>query len=225
LTLIVAAVGKESIWLLADRRLSNKGRALRDDAFKILSLEATDGAALLGYTGLGMTAAGTEPSDWMCAVLRERNLPIEKALGTLGGAMRHRLPEHMGKIGARTHTLLAPAFVGGRPRLYSIDIVPDRGLFQFRRHVAPTKDGAPTEHAIPLGAGGSGAAVLEQDRSWRRTLRRLVKAHDRGSASTRTVADISRSSTTKFTLFLRIRTDQWGHDASSFGSSGSKAVR
>ena len=41
MTLIVAAVGPESLWLLADRRLSYVRRPPRDDATKIMILETT----------------------------------------------------------------------------------------------------------------------------------------------------------------------------------------
>ena len=62
MTLIVTVNGPESIWLLADRRLSFGGnRKPRDDAIKILALETTDGVALLGYAGLGLTVRETEP--------------------------------------------------------------------------------------------------------------------------------------------------------------------
>ncbi len=40
-------------------------------------LDTTDGTAVLAYAGLGATAAGTEPSDWMSATLNGLNLPME----------------------------------------------------------------------------------------------------------------------------------------------------
>lgn len=73
MTLIMAVTGPESIWLLADRRLSYADHSPKDDARKVMFLESTDGAAILGYAGLGATARGTEPADWMSAVLRGRN--------------------------------------------------------------------------------------------------------------------------------------------------------
>ncbi|HEX2873078.1 MAG TPA: hypothetical protein VHP33_17570, partial [Polyangiaceae bacterium] len=69
MTLAVGIAGEESIWLMVDRRLTaNKppvnGRyeVLTDDATKLLVLDATDGVALLGYSGLGLTVGGMEPS-------------------------------------------------------------------------------------------------------------------------------------------------------------------
>ena len=64
MTLVLTVNGRESIWLLADRRLSFKAHATRDNARKIMFLETKDGVAILGYAGLGATALGSEPSDW-----------------------------------------------------------------------------------------------------------------------------------------------------------------
>jgi hypothetical protein len=87
MTLVVTVNGREPIWLLADRRLSYKGRPPKEDGRKVMFLETTDGVATLGYAGLGATALGTEPADWMSAVLRGRNLPLEQSLGILAEAI------------------------------------------------------------------------------------------------------------------------------------------
>jgi len=63
MTLVVTVNGPETIWLLADRRLSRGGQPWREDARKVMLLEPTDGVAILGYAGLGATALGTEPAD------------------------------------------------------------------------------------------------------------------------------------------------------------------
>jgi len=75
-TLVATVNGPETIWLLADRRLTFKSRPPKDDARKVMFLETTDAVAILGYAGLGATALGAEPADWMSAVLRGRNLPL-----------------------------------------------------------------------------------------------------------------------------------------------------
>src|ERR1051326_3378433 len=82
--------GPEAIWLLADRRLSAGGRQRADNARKVIFLQTMDGTAILGYAGLGMTAMGTEPADWMSAVLRGRNLPLEHSLRVLAEAMKQQ---------------------------------------------------------------------------------------------------------------------------------------
>ena len=92
MTLVVTVIGSESIWLLADRRLSFKDRPPKDDARKVMFLETTDGVAILGYAGLGVTGLGTEPADWMTAVLRGRNLPLEQSLEALTEAMKKQFP-------------------------------------------------------------------------------------------------------------------------------------
>jgi hypothetical protein len=96
MTLILTVNGHETIWMLADRRLSRKGRPSKDDARKMMFLVTDDGEAILGYAGLSATARGTEPADWMSAVLRGRRLPLEQSLGILANALKAQFPRHMG---------------------------------------------------------------------------------------------------------------------------------
>jgi hypothetical protein len=185
-TLVVTVNGPKSIWLLADRRLSRGGRPLKDDARKVMFLQTTDGVAVLGYAGLGATALGTEPSDWMSAVLRPRNFPLEQSLGALAEAMKKQFPRHMVRMpgaGGPAHNIIVPAFLGGEPRLYTIDLAfaPDRKSYAFRctRHVVGTTTRTPR-----MGLGGSGGIYLAQqkDKKWIRSLLRVVKANDRVAA-------------------------------------------
>jgi hypothetical protein len=104
-TLILTVNGRESIWMLADRRLSCKGRSPKDDARKVMLVETTDGVAILGYAGVGATALGTEPADWMAAVLRGRNLPLEQSLGVLARAMKTPASSAHAANAARRHTV------------------------------------------------------------------------------------------------------------------------
>ena len=131
-TLVVAVTGQESIWMLADRRLSWESRPPRDDACKIMVLNTTDGVAILGYAGLGATARETEPSDWMSRVLRGVNLPQEESLEKLGEAMCKQLPTHIANLralrGPPQHHVVVSAF---------------RGKVWFRR-VRPLMDAIPT---------------------------------------------------------------------------------
>lgn len=81
--------------MLADRRLSYPDRDPIDDACKIMLLDTTDGIAILGYAGLGATVGGTQPAEWMSAVLRGRKLPLEQSLSVLTDAMQRQFPQHM----------------------------------------------------------------------------------------------------------------------------------
>jgi hypothetical protein len=195
MTLVVTINGPETIWLMADRRLSHRGRVTKDDARKIMFLETTDGVAILGYAGLGSTAAGTEPADWMSAVMRGRKLPLEKSLGVIADAMKKEFPRHMLRVPGRdgpAHNVIAPAFLGEEARIYTIDMVfaPDRKSYKFRytRHVNDKPVG--TKPRTPrLGIGGSGALYLMQNKRWMRELLRLVRACDRGKLRHQAVAD------------------------------------
>ena len=127
MTLVVAIVGPETVWLLCDRRLSKGGgRPPTDGARKVMILETIDkGQALCGYSGLGGTVRGTEPSDWMSAVLRGRNFPLEQSLGVLAQTMRREFSRHMLQMpgeGTPAHNIIVPAFLGGEPKLYTIGL-------------------------------------------------------------------------------------------------------
>jgi len=195
-TLIVTVNGPESIWLLADRRLSFDGsRKPRDDAIKILALETTDGVALLGYAGLGLTARETEPSDWMSGVLRGRNFPMEQSLRVLAKAAKAQLPRHMIQIpgkGWLSHNIVVTSFVCEKANFYTIDlsISPNRDKFPFR-HTRHVSDIGKTPR---LSVAGSGGALLAsefqaENKKWIRELLCIIRAHDRGQVSPHAVSD------------------------------------
>lgn len=196
MTLVLSINTSESIWMMVDRRLSyGKGRAPRDDARKVMILEGTDGRALLGYAGLGATASGMEPADWMISVLRGSKRSIEQSLSVLAGAMKRQLPPHLIKLpkgSPLAHTLLITAFVESELRFYTIDLVmpPDRKLWYFRytRH-ANEKPPNRQLKTPPISVGGSGIGILERNRAWIRPLLRIVKAYNRGKVSDTSVAD------------------------------------
>jgi hypothetical protein len=199
-TLALTINGRESIWLLADRRLSYTARAPRDDARKVMFLETPDGVAILGYAGLGATASETEPADWMSAVLRGRNLPLEQSLAVLAEAMKRQFPQHMIRIpgkGGPAHHVIVTAFLGDEPRFYTIELefAQDRKNYRFRYvcHVI----GKPTPGAgTPrFGLAGTGGLYLDQDqdKKWIRPLLRLVRAYDHRQVSSYAVADLLAS--------------------------------
>lgn len=161
----------------------------------MIFLETTDGVAILGYAGLGATARGTEPADWMSAVLRGRNLPLEQSLGELAGAMQRQFPSHLVRFPknvSAVHNIVIPSFVNGEVRLYTIDLefAPDRKTYGFRytRHVVnPLADRPNRTQRIAL--AGSGAICLARDKRWIRDLLRLVRACDSQQVSPVVVAD------------------------------------
>ena len=195
MTLVVAVTGDKSIWMLADRRISFPAPGLpRDDAIKFISLETTDGAAILGYSGLGSTKFGTEPSDWMARVLRGRNLSLEQSLREIANAVRARLPKHLETLidpNSRVHTIIIPAFLNGQSRLYSINLKHSREIngrsFNFTRHI--TNRGLPKEYPTrQVAVAGSGAVHLLGNKRWARDLLKMVAAHDAGRISSQAVA-------------------------------------
>jgi hypothetical protein len=194
MTLLLTVFGRESMWMMTDRRLSFAGGRWEDTARKVMLLQTTDAVAILGYAGLGATDRGTEPADWMSSVLRGRNLPLEQSLAVLAEAMVKQFPKHMIQLEDErpAHNIFVTAFFGNEPRLYTIDLVfaPDRKNYYFRhtRHVVdrPNAGGPRTPR---LGLAGSGGFYLRRDTKWVRKLLHLVRANDLKQVSSHVVAD------------------------------------
>lgn len=188
------------MWMLTDRRVSFAGRPPREDAIKVLRLCASDGDALLGYSGLGVTIGGVEPSAWMSRVLRGVNAPLEACLERLRQAVGSELPPHLHSVTAgvnAAHTIMASAFRNGRPRMYMIDLRIDRqaqtARHAFYRAVTPsiTRVGEKAEGGVLVALGGSGGLTLYSSFGfdpWGKNLRKVIKAHDMGKVSAAGVA-------------------------------------
>jgi hypothetical protein len=165
-----------------------------DDALKIASFQAGDGVALIGYSGLGATAFGGQPSTWISNVLRGRDpkLSVEHCLGILADAMKREFEPHIRRATRNTfvHNMLISALVGKEHRVYSIDMIVDQRevRFRFTRHIHG--DGLEPLMITPsLTAIGSGTAALLALPDYRRPALRLVKAFNEGRVRGETVAD------------------------------------
>lgn len=194
MTLVLSLHSRDSLWLVVDRRLSYGGRRPPiDDAMKVMNLETTDGVGLLGYAGLGATPGGTQPSEWMSAVLRGRaGLTFAESLGILSAAASRELPKYLARTPNGTHSIIIPAFVRGLgSRLYSIDNVVDPKSGQHsHRCVSHQRAAEPDSPSTRLAWGGTGGIYLAQKgRAWQRALLSLAKAHDRGKVSAHLIAD------------------------------------
>lgn len=193
-TLVLSVHSRDSLWLVVDRRLSyGTRRPPVDSAVKVMDLETTDGCGLLAYAGLGATPRGTQPSEWMSAVLRGRGgLTFEQALGVLSAAANKELPRYLARTPGGAHFIIIPAFVRGiGSRLYSIDNVVDRRTQTHRyRYTSHQRTAEPESPSARLAVGGTGGIYLaSKDRSWGRALLSLVNAHDRGKVSDHVIAD------------------------------------
>lgn len=151
MTLVLSVQSRDSLWLLADRRLSYPGaRKPVDDAIKIMHLDTNDGVGLLAYAGLGATPRGTQPSDWMSAVLRGRaNLTFEEALAVLSAAANRELPGQLQRMPRGEHHIMVPAFVHPvGARLYSISNAVDRSTrqhwYRYSSHQRTAEPGSPS---------------------------------------------------------------------------------
>jgi hypothetical protein len=194
MTFVLSVHSRDSLWVVADRRVSYGGRRPPiDDAVKVMQLETTDGVGLLAYAGLGATSRGTQPSEWMSAVLRgRRGLTFEQALHVLAAAVNEQLPKHLASMPYGGHFIIIPAFVRGvGPRLYSIDNVVNRKTgqhwYRFASHQQTALPGSPCPRLATAGTGGINLA--RKDKGWQRALFNLVDAHDRGKVSGYLIAD------------------------------------
>jgi len=180
--------------MVADQRLTFEGLPPKDDACKMMFLETTDGVAMLGYAGLGETCRGTELADWMHNVLCGRDLGLEQCLKVLAGVMKDQLPQHLFRlrpVGLADHHVIIPAFVGGQPKLYTIDMVlaQDRSGYWFRHVRRVIGDASrPEAPTARLAVGGSGTSALLALPGWKRNLLNLIKAHDTGRISANAVS-------------------------------------
>lgn len=200
MTLVLAVTTPKSLWLLTDRRLSFKDRPPLDTAVKTFRLSTTDGEALIGYAGLGSTAADQEPSDWMSRVLRGRGLTLEQSLGVIADAMKTHLAPHLLSLAwaghTVAHTVIAAAIVSGAPRLYTIDMVRDTrtssGHFRFTRVSMRFPHEHGVEEEMRVCFGGSGGRLLASKafgKRWARDLQKVVAAFDDGLIGWKPVAE------------------------------------
>jgi hypothetical protein len=184
-------VSKETIWLVVDHRISWDDRPPTDTGVKAVTVEAGDGVVMLGYSGLGLTAGGTQPSTWMAKVLRGRNLSVEQCLAALAHEMQQHLAPHI--LNKWSHITPAPAIVEGQVRFYVIG-VSDTGQVAYQRLRMKTPASAQrlfnaSPRAVYTGTGGQ---WLDRARTRRTSLRRLyslARAHDEGRTSPLVVAD------------------------------------
>ncbi len=156
-------------------------------------LETTDGIGVLAYAGLGATPNGTQPSEWMSAVLRGRGgLSFEQALGVLSAAANKELPRHLLGVPGGAHFIIVPAFIRGvGARLYTIDKVVDRTTGKhWYRYTSHQRTALPGSTSPRLALAGTGGLYLaRKEPVWHRELLHVVNAHDRGKLSDDLIAD------------------------------------
>lgn len=194
MTLVFTINGPETLWAMADTRLSYRGGIPEpiDTARKIMLFETVDAVAVLGYAGLGATANKTEPSDWMSAVLRGVNAPFEQAMQYLAQVMSREIPAHLAAV-SNVHNVIIPAFVNDELGLFSINIVLHSGGhgcdFRFTRNFINSQ--ARPKPRIPRFAlAGTGAQHLHNHKNrWQRDLLKVVRAYERGRVSAELVSD------------------------------------
>ena len=190
MTLVVTIHGPKTVWVLSDRRLSSGRRIVREDACKMMCLETMDGVAILAYAGLGATRLGTQPSDWMSAVLRGRSfLTMERSLSVLFAAFQREIPKQLRHFqGHPGHSIRIPAFINDQLRFFVVEAEFDpTGGHYLTRHVRLIAGPHLKSPETPrVSIAGSGRDYVKK--GWDRRLLRLANACDRGQLSPAFVA-------------------------------------
>lgn len=192
MTLALTVIGRETIWVVVDRRLSYQDGTFRDNASKVMALHADDGAGFLIYAGLGATARGTEPSAWMSATLRGQGWLFENALGRIAEAANAQLPSHLKDLPGGRHVVLAPMFYNdGRARMFGIENLVNATGQHASAFVTVNRTADPTSPTARIATVGSGAFTLVRNSHFsnvQRSLHSLIKNNDEGKVSDSTVA-------------------------------------
>jgi hypothetical protein len=191
MTFALVALGQKSIWAVADRMLTFEGNTRRD-AIKLAEFQADDGVAVIAYAGLGETAGGTQPSQWITNVLRGyKPITVEQGLALLAKATFENLaprlndlPQHAGK----SHVFLIAAHIDKKPHLFTIEVEVDgAGVITHARHTRwVNARGVPHRIAV----AGSGAACAMRERRLLRHVLTAIQAAEKGKARHHEVSEL-----------------------------------
>jgi hypothetical protein len=169
-----------SIWASTDRQLGDP-RPYRSGptGVKVTLLFASDGLALLVYAGIGRVW-DTQVSQWVYRTLLSRKISLESSLEHICDAAGRKLRVHARRAGSG-HLFLAAARVGGRPCLYTMDIM---------RPTSPLGCEQPrTRTQVISRSCGTGAHYAETFERTRITkISRLIRRYDTGKISAFIVA-------------------------------------
>jgi hypothetical protein len=191
MTLALVALGENSIWAMADRMLSFEGKT-RTDAIKLAEFQGDDGVAVIAYAGLGETAAGMQPSQWITNVLRGyKPIAIEQGLTVLAEATFKNLAPNLLDLPQKTgrsHAFLIAAHINKKPQLFTIEVeLNAEGSLVHTRHTRWLNSrGVPHRIAI----AGSGAAFLLKESRLLRNVLTAIRAADAGKASHQEVSEL-----------------------------------
>jgi hypothetical protein len=191
MTFAMAMRGKRSIWMIADRRLTFPDRT-SDDACKIIGIKGSDGEALIGYSGLGRSSRGTEPSIWMTDILASLpNGSLEDYIVSLFNSMATEMPVHLSTLGgSHAQNVIVSALVEGKPLLYSMGILAGADGRISRKSITryEVERNGPDHPRFAMVGSGMRYVQRWRDKWYRPTLKMLDK-FERNETSAVSVAD------------------------------------
>src|SRR5215203_5332540 len=115
MTLNITIVNQWGIWQCSDLRLTTwpGGKVVDDYSIKHVAVTATDGVALITYTGLGRVG-GDSVADWLRRTIRGESRTIDETLVLIREAATKKLGSPAAKARIH-HAFSVGAFARGQP--------------------------------------------------------------------------------------------------------------
>jgi len=120
MTLNITIVNQWGVWQCSDLRLTEwpSGKVVDDYSIKHVTVRATDGAALVTYTGLGKVR-GNYVSSWLRRTIRGESRTVEETLNLIRDRATSQLGNAAAGLGIH-HTFSVGAFIRGWPGAFLI---------------------------------------------------------------------------------------------------------
>jgi len=124
MTLAIATISSNCVWVCVDRRLTRRDGRYADDGTKLFRLEVEDAFGIMTYAGVGarIWPERLEVSEWLARLLRGRRYNLDGAIEALRHAASN---EEFHKLGPG-HVFAFAGFKDGSPRIEivaNIDLV------------------------------------------------------------------------------------------------------
>jgi hypothetical protein len=165
LTLLLGIVAPWGMWMTSDHRLTRLpgGQLVTDTSLKHLGVRASNGIALVTYTGIGRVG-NEDLSDWLRTTLRGENRTLEETADLIAA----RASDRFGRLALQArvvHAFAMAAYLEGQAFLVTIantDTPLNASFAKSRREfvVAPLR----VLHPQRVYGGGGAHAVTPEDR-------------------------------------------------------------
>lgn len=156
MTLVLTMFAKDGIYQSSDNRLSLPSGPCDDDAVKHLALVCTDGAALIGFTGLAKAPNGQHMIEWLRESAVGEAGSVQQTLTAIGWRATREIGGSPYR-GCRLE-IVAGAYTQEGPKFVTIDnqwVRNSNGAPVVRREFYQVTFDVPTCRTYPAGSGTS----------------------------------------------------------------------